>query len=90
MLVGLVFACPATCGNPPACPLHDIRHRPVSERVAWVKKLTDAERLQILDWHEQCLARQEGGVPPGVVPAGSSLCSLASQIGPSISSIGLA
>jgi hypothetical protein len=58
-IVGLVFACPFGPDNPPDCPLHAVRTKPISERLAWVESLSPSARMEILQHHCACLANKE-------------------------------
>lgn len=55
---GLVMGCPF--GEPEAdCPLKEIRKKPLTERLAYVNNLTDAEVSDILLHHKRCLEKRE-------------------------------
>lgn len=58
-LTELAFACPFGPDNPPDCPLHSIRNRPIRERLQWVESLTAVARMEIVRHHCACLAGKE-------------------------------
>lgn len=49
-----ILRCPLG-GNPQDCPLHEIRLRPVEDRIAWLNGLSDAEVVATFDRHKDCL-----------------------------------
>lgn len=51
---GRLLRCPLG-GNPEDCPLHDIRERPVEERVAWLESKSDDETIALYQQHIRCL-----------------------------------
>ena len=58
LVVGLVVGCPYEA-NPADCALHEIRQRPLKERVEWTRQLTEEQIQNIIDIHKKCLARKE-------------------------------
>ena len=56
-LAGLIFACPVTMDNPPACPLHALRRRPARDRFAWVQSLSRRECRDTVAHHAACMTR---------------------------------
>jgi len=58
-VLGLSVACPFSQGNPCDCPLHEIRKSPFKTRMEWVKQLSEAEALHILEFHRGCLEQKE-------------------------------
>lgn len=58
-IAGLAFACPFGPDNPPDCPLHAVRTKPIPERLAWVNSLPPAARIEISQHHVECLANKE-------------------------------
>ena len=56
---GLLVDCPYE-PNPPDCELHEIRKKPLKERLEWARQLTDEQVQQIIDIHRKCLAQKEG------------------------------
>ncbi len=57
-VVGLVVDCPYEA-NPADCALHEIRKRPLKERIEWSRQLTEEQIQNIIDIHKKCLARKE-------------------------------
>jgi len=57
-VVGLVVGCPYEA-NPEDCALHEIRQRPLNERIEWSRQLTEEQIQNIIDIHKKCLARKE-------------------------------
>lgn len=55
----LCVACPLNQDNPADCPLHTIRHMPVTERFAWVKQASDMRLSELCDHHCSCLTEKE-------------------------------
>jgi hypothetical protein len=51
----LTLGCPHDMGNPPCCPLHEVRKLTPMERVQWVLMLTDEELEYLANYHEICL-----------------------------------
>jgi hypothetical protein len=60
-LIALTVCCPFDQSNPPECQLHDLRCKPMRERLDAIKRLTSAERAAIVETHKGCLARKEMG-----------------------------
>lgn len=60
-IVGLIVDCPYE-PNPEDCALHDIRQKPLRERIEWSKQLTNEEIQDIISVHKKCLAEKEGRV----------------------------
>ena len=58
LVVGLLVGCPYEA-KPADCALHEIRQRPLKERVEWSKQLTDEQIQDIIEIHKKCLARKE-------------------------------
>jgi len=58
-VMGLLVDCPYQ-PNPVDCALHDIRKKPLKERVVWSKQLSNKEIQHIISVHKKCLARKEG------------------------------
>ena len=46
--------------NPESCALHDIRQKPIRERIEWSKQLTNEEIQGIITVHKECLVEKEG------------------------------
>lgn len=44
-------------GNPEACPLHDIRKKPIADRYDWLAKKSDEEVLEIFKQHTQFVTK---------------------------------
>ena len=57
-VMGLLISCPYK-PDPTDCALHDIRKRPIEERIEFSKQLTDKEILRIIAIHKKCLAQKE-------------------------------
>lgn len=55
---GRVLRCPMG-GNPPDCPLHELRLRPVEERLEWLSSKSDFELMALFGYHVKCLAKKE-------------------------------
>jgi hypothetical protein len=51
---GLVVCCPVVQGNPPDCPLHEIRKLPLRERYVWLRHRSAREISSILHEHFGC------------------------------------
>ena len=54
-LVGLVVECQMG-DNPEDCPLYEKRNLSFSDRIEWLKSLSDNEILGIYSAHRECLA----------------------------------
>ena len=69
-IVGLSMKCPFDGTNPCVCPLHEIRKQSLTERFAWVQKLSEEEALEIVTNHQACLLDKEtsGGEESGGSP----------------------
>ncbi|MBK1792148.1 hypothetical protein [Persicirhabdus sediminis] len=64
IIFGLTIACPFSPNDAPShCQLREIRKLPLAERLAWMKQLTDEERLQFYQNHLQCLKKRESAHP---------------------------
>jgi len=61
-VMALMFDCPFE-PNPVDCPAHAIRKLDLSERVAWVRGLTEAVCQQLYLQHLKCLAIKESRLP---------------------------
>ena len=59
LLTGLLFECPLG-GNPTDCQLCAIRQRPVSERLQYLRDLSDAEAERTYESHVCCLRQKTG------------------------------
>ena len=57
-VMGLLVACPYK-SNPSTCALYDIRNKPLKERTAWARQLTDKQIQEIIDIHKECFVRRE-------------------------------
>ena len=57
-VMGLLVACPYK-SNPATCALYDIRSKPLKERMAWVRQLTDKQIQDIIEIHKECFVRRE-------------------------------
>ena len=58
-IVGLLVDCPYE-PNPKDCALHDIRKKSMEEKLAFSKRLTEEEAVNIIAVHKKCLCRKEG------------------------------
>ena len=77
--LGLLFTCPFDEGpNPWHCQLHEVRQLPEPERAEWLRRLTQAEALEIMAKHRTCRCWLENhgatwepavGAERGVAPA---------------------
>lgn len=59
-ILGLLIDCPYEL-NPKDCNcnLHDMRKKPLKERIDWSKQLTDQQGQNIISSHKKCLAQRE-------------------------------
>ncbi len=53
-LIGLVFSCPYTEGNPEECKLHEIRKKAKAQQIEWFNSLSEEELQKIYDVHQNC------------------------------------
>jgi hypothetical protein len=51
---GRLLRCPIG-DNPEDCPLHEIRKRPVEERLAWLESKTNKQVVELYQQHKDCL-----------------------------------
>jgi hypothetical protein len=51
---GRILRCPLG-GNPPDCPLHEVRTWPIEERVTWLESKSDEEVIELYKRHTECL-----------------------------------
>jgi hypothetical protein len=51
---GRLLRCPIG-DNPEDCPLHEIRKRPVEERLAWLESKTNKQVVELYQQHKECL-----------------------------------
>lgn len=58
-VVGLAIACPYSQDNPRRCQLCEVRALPMTERIEWVRGLSDDEMIGISIGHEACLKALE-------------------------------
>ena len=49
-----ILRCPIG-DNPEDCPLHEIRKRPVEDRLTWLHQKTDDEIIELYGYHVDCL-----------------------------------
>jgi hypothetical protein len=56
---GRILRCPLG-GNPPDCPLYEIRQKPLAKRMEWLKSKTDLELFELFEYHIKCLAKKTG------------------------------
>ena len=54
---GRILRCPVG-ENPKDCPLHEIRKRPIEERLVWLAAKTEEEVLEMYSYHINCLERK--------------------------------
>ena len=54
-VLSLAMTCPVELCNPEECPLHQIRHLDLDERLEWFKRLTDEELLYLNAYHFICM-----------------------------------
>lgn len=59
---GRILRCPLG-GNPTDCPLHEVREWPVEKRVAWLNAKSDAEVIELYDYHSNCLEQKLASQP---------------------------
>ncbi len=57
-VLGLLVACPYEA-NPATCALYEIRKKPLKERTAWARQLTDKQIEEIISVHQKCSVRRE-------------------------------
>ena len=57
-VMGLLIACPYK-SSLSTCALYDIRSKPVKERMAWARQLTDEQIQDVIDIHKECFIRRE-------------------------------
>lgn len=55
---GRLLRCPMG-GNPPDCPLYEIRLLPLEERLKWLDSKTDFELTVLFGYHVNCLDRKK-------------------------------
>ena len=55
---GRILRCPMG-GNPPDCPLYEIRLMPIEERLKWLDSKSDFELLMLFGIHVNCLHDKE-------------------------------
>ncbi len=53
-LHGRILRCPLG-GNPPDCPLYDVRKLSIAERIAWIESKNDDEAIDLYRQHNECL-----------------------------------
>ncbi|MCX6970762.1 MAG: hypothetical protein NTV93_11530 [Verrucomicrobia bacterium] len=53
-LVGLSFECPMEGGNPEKCICHELRKKPVAERIRILASFSDEQRLDMFTGHRKC------------------------------------
>lgn len=56
-MYGRILHC-ALGGNPPDCPLYEIRKLPIDERMEWLNTKEDEELMQLFNYHIKCLAEK--------------------------------
>lgn len=56
-LHGRILRCPLG-KNPEDCPLHELRLKPIEERVAWLESKTDGEVVELYIQHVMCMKRK--------------------------------
>ena len=55
----LLICCPFDHGNPPSCPLHEVRKVPVMQRYDWLDGLSEENMRSYLTFHKKCLKEKE-------------------------------
>ncbi len=61
LMHGRLLRCPMG-GNPPDCPLYEIRLLPFEERIIWLESKTDFELTSLLGYHLNCFEKKISGV----------------------------
>ncbi|MCF7817015.1 MAG: hypothetical protein K9M54_03970 [Kiritimatiellales bacterium] len=68
-LHGRILRCPLG-ENPNDCPLHDLRLKPIEERLAWLEARPDPEVVELYIQHVMCMKRKlTEQADPGITSA---------------------
>ena len=70
-LLPLTEACPVDQGNPPDCPLHNLRQMKPAVRFAWINNLPEEDLGYLVSYHQICANQKLAAANTCHLPAAS-------------------